>query len=224
MAFYRNGVPVGGADPNTSTTHQHHQSLRHTAPGKTKHSCPECDKSLGALHLSDTQIELCFKGCRGVWCSAQSWPELAKVDLSDVDLAKISLASTISSPSGVPGNDPEPPPQPAPLALERSILEDGLPMRCPSCSCQLERFDWAFMEVVTDRCPKCRGIWVGNASVTSLREMGMYMAPHSDEIFNDLEKRGYSPGEIMGSVKNDRLVFGVLLELASFVGYLGFVF
>ena len=55
------------------------------------------------------------------------------------------------------------------LAVERLVLDDIPPMRCPGCQARMHS-QWFSQErkVMLDACPACRGIWLDGGELKAL--------------------------------------------------------
>jgi len=110
-------------------------------------NCPACGRKLSELKTGVIVLDVCQRGCGGVWFDAQ-------------ELAKVNQAS----PAGKPPL--------AEILREISVVVDEARVRkCIRCrGAKLERKLFSLgTGVIMDCCPKCAGIWLDFGELDTIR-------------------------------------------------------
>lgn len=165
--------------------------------------CPACHAILEEKNASGITVDLCSKGCGGIW--------LEMDEIENFDESSESIATLV-----VKGN-PE-------------VVVDTLNQirNCPCCENQImvKRSYDIFSEVEVDQCLKCSGIWLDKGELETIREQfpteaareqvsGNFLAAKLSETEQEIEERIAENQELSEREKNKimyklfKYVFGV---------------
>ena len=108
--------------------------------------CPRCQNELNALKNHDIELNVCTKGCGGIWFD---WMELKKMDESHE-------------------SDPEFLKQLSHTATKKIDLEKKI--NCPECkTVVMYRRYWSVKKQLEfDECPQCGGVWLDAGELTHI--------------------------------------------------------
>jgi Zn-finger nucleic acid-binding protein len=101
-------------------------------------NCPKCLSPLGELAIEDVCLDFC-PPCKGIWFDKE---ELAFITELNSDLPHPQADRTVGKPTVFP---------------------------CPRCDGKLEELKFLpLMDLLVDRCPACRGIWLDNGELQKI--------------------------------------------------------
>lgn len=114
-------------------------------------NCPACQATLSEHTVSDLIVDVCDRGCGGVWFDNF---ELEKVDEAH-ESAGAALLEIAAEAGGPPGGVPD-----------RDALRP-----CPKCRDAIMRrhFFTVKREVEVDECPACAGVWMDAGELAEIR-------------------------------------------------------
>ena len=128
--------------------------------------CPACDHQLTNKTVHDLSVDVCEKGCGGIWFD---WLELQKVDEPNEKIGESLLH--IDKDSSVTIN---------PARIRK----------CPKCVdvAMMRHFFSTQMAIPVDECPKCGGFWLDAGELKSIREQFASTADREQAAHDFIEK------------------------------------
>lgn len=128
--------------------------------------CPTCSSLLEAKKISDLSLDICQKGCGGIWFD--------RGELEKIDQDSISLPSNILRP----------------VKFQNVVIDRAKERNCPKCSSNpLDKniYDNQY-EIEIDSCFKCGGIWLDLGEIETLREHNSSKEERAEVIESFIEK------------------------------------
>lgn len=112
--------------------------------------CPVCGKSMVEKDFGGVQIDVCSKGCKGIWFD---WQELIRLDENDEGVGE-ALEGALKSP--------------------RVNEADREPPNCPKCGLVMHTHKYSSAkEVNVDECYGCGGFFLDSGELREIRESYM---------------------------------------------------
>jgi len=129
--------------------------------------CPACGRSLSPVKAGDISVDVCVKGCGGMWFDQL---ELKRLDEPHEAEGEMLLEIEVDS---------------------RGVADDKQRRRCPTCgeTIMMRFFYSPRRKVRVDHCPNCAGHWLDAGELRMIR--GLYPSQaertaHLNEIIDEL--------------------------------------
>lgn len=110
--------------------------------------CPACDLALVELKVGPVSLDVCQRGCGGIWFDAQELDKIGKAKLPEAE----QLAEIV---------------QETPAPTDADQVRHCL--RCRDVKLERKLFSLG-SGVIMDCCPKCHGIWLDHGELETIHE------------------------------------------------------
>ena len=122
--------------------------------------CPVCGKSMVEEDFGGVQVDVCSKGCKGIWFD---WLELVRLDENDEGAGQ-ALEEALKSPRVNEANREK--------------------LYCPKCGSAMHAHKYtSAKEVSVDECYACGGFFLDSGELTEVRDN--YMSDQEQEAYVD---------------------------------------
>jgi Zn-finger nucleic acid-binding protein len=122
--------------------------------------CPVCGKSMVEQNFGGVQVDVCSKGCKGIWFD---WLELVRLDENDEGAGQ-ALEEALKSPRVNDANREK--------------------LNCPKCGSAMHAHKYASAkEVSVDECYGCGGFFLDSGELKEVRDN--YMSEEEQDAYVD---------------------------------------
>lgn len=122
--------------------------------------CPVCGKSMVEEDFGGVQVDVCSKGCKGIWFD---WQELVRLDEDNEGAGEV-LEEALKSP--------------------RFNQEDREKLFCPKCGMAMHPHKYSSAkEVNVDECYGCGGFFLDSGELKEIRDQ--YMSEEEQDAYVD---------------------------------------